>query len=99
MPVKRIKVIDIPMATRNRQSPLKLLQEWADVQAVLVGGLKPKEAVELTLSQNTLEKLRLKNATRLFAMLIKKKVRELKLEYDVWQQGGPNGKTIYIAGR
>lgn len=99
MPIKRIKAIDIPPAVRNRKSPLKELQEWHDVQAVLAGGLKPKEAVELTLSIQTLQRLNMKNATRIFTNMVKNKVAELKLDYDVWQQGGPSGKVIYIAAR
>ena len=99
MPVRRMKVADIPVATRNRKSPLKELPEWTDVQAVLAQGLKPAEAVELTLSTETLKRLKLKNATRLFCNIIKKHIRELKLDYDVWQQGGRDGKVIYIAGR
>lgn len=99
MPVKRIQAADIPPATRNRHSPLKEIPEWLDVQAVLAVGLKPKEAVVVELYPDTLKKLKLKNATRLFCNLIKKKVQELKLDYDVWQQGGRDGKAIYIAGR
>lgn len=99
MPIKRIKKEDIPAATRNRKSPLKELPEWHDVQAVLAQGLKPAEAVEITLSDRTLDRLKLKNATRLFVNIIQKKLKDLNLQYDVWQQGGKDGKIIYICGR
>lgn len=102
MPVRRIKKKDVPPATRNRESPLKKTPEWGDVLAVLAQGLKPHEAVEVSLAPESVAKLQLKNpsnATRLLRNLIRDKVKELKLQYDVWQQGGPGGTVIYIAGQ
>ena len=102
MPVKTIKKTDVPKPTRFRRTPLKETEEWADVQTILAHGLKRAEAVEITLSPKTTSELLdrgLKHPIRLLRNLIKTKVRELNLEYDVWQQGGRDGTVIYIAGR
>jgi len=109
MPVDKIKKGDIPGKTRNRSSPLKTVEEWKDVQAVLAAGLKPQEAVRVTLSPATLrlltvtikgKKVALKEPEKKFANLLRAHIRKLNLPYDVWNQSEPGGqKVTYVVGR
>lgn len=99
MPVKKIKRDTVPENFRVRMTPLKQTEEWSDVQAILAAGLKKAEAVEVTLNPATLTNIKIKNPVQSFRRMIAAKVKELGLEYDVWQHGGKSGTTIYIVGR
>lgn len=100
MPVRKIRKDAIPTRTRNRNHPLKMIDEWKDVQAVLAHGLKPQEAVQIILSPATVTRLKLKEPEKKFAALVREHVKRLGLAYDVWNQKDPDeSRVTYIVGR
>jgi hypothetical protein len=99
MPVKKIKKDKIPAATRDRRSALQDIQEWKDVLAILAVGLKPLEAVEVVIPPETITRIGIKNAVRIFTDLVRAHCRRLGLSYDVFQRRTEHGKCVYIVGR
>jgi len=96
-----VEVIDtrkaIPKATRKRHSALEDTKEWVYVMTKLQHGLKPNEGLRIVLSKETTEEV--KHAPRLFKKLVDRLMKELKLDYDVFQRGTTDEGTpiLYIA--
>ena len=97
MPVKLVEVKDIP---RKRFTGVKYYEqfpEWHDVKEILAMGLKPFEAVEVTMSQEMIKSG--KNAASNFALNLRRHCKKLHLDYDIRHTGDKSNGKIYLIGR
>lgn len=100
MPVKVIDIRrDIPRPSRKRKSAVEDTKEWQYVETKLRAGLKPYEGLQVILTNETLKKV--KNAPRMFQKRVQRYLKELNLEYDVFQRGTTEEGTpvIWVSGR
>lgn len=81
MPIKKSKIHNIPVSKRKRHNIIRESDEFLQLKTMLAHGLKPSEAVQVTLPADILKKR--KNAARLFKMLAVAYIKEMGLPYDV----------------
>jgi len=87
--------------SRFHWSPLYDTKEWKDVLKELDRGLKPMEALEVSLSEETVASLALKDPFQALFVALKRWVRAKKLPIDV-RVRNPLGETepkIFLEGR
>ena len=104
MPIKRIEAKDVPAVRGSWYSIIKDLPEWVEAMQILVTGLRPYEAIVITFSSGSLERLAksgLKHVTLGFGRLIKAYIKKKELNYDVRIKSGrkESDTEIYIIGR
>jgi len=97
MPVKKIRIDAMLPGIRDRASALRDSDEWKDVMAILQQGLKPAEAVDIRLGPEVLAKAKMKHPHRMFANMIRTKLKTLGLEYEVETRKTFEGPVVYIA--
>lgn len=101
MPVKRVKAVMVPKS-RFQNSFLYETREWKDTVREIGKGLKPQEALQVTLSPQTIAQLPLKNASRAFFVALKRYVERHELPIDVTaraREDGETGMDIWVVGR
>ena len=81
MPIKSAKIDDIPPQKRKVHNIIRESDEFLMLRTKLSHGLKPGEAIQITLPSEILRKR--KNAARLFKMLAVKDIKDMKLPYVV----------------
>lgn len=98
MPVKKMLAKDIPRG-RFQWSPLYDTREWKDaVKAAKT--MKPHEALEIELSQETLTSLPLQKPYEAMFIGLRRWIRRNKLSIDVQKRIDFGGVTkIYMRGR
>lgn len=100
MPVEVIDIRrDIPRPSRKRKSAVENTKEWQYVETKLRAGLKPYEGLRIVLTHETMKKI--KNAPRMRQKRIKRYLKDLHLEYDVFQRSSTEEGTpiIWVSGR
>jgi hypothetical protein len=86
MPVELIKQDAIPAKQqRHRPSVVERTKEWQQVMDYLHDGLPKKGALRIILSPETTKQL--KHAPVMFRKMLQKRLKEMKLEYEVFVQG------------
>jgi hypothetical protein len=79
---KKIKEADIPKRERKSESRFEKTPEWLAMKADIDRGLKPKDALRVTLTDADKLKYRITNR-RTVARFVKKYITEQGLPYDV----------------
>ncbi len=99
MPLRVVRLDEVPPATRNKKRRLETTEEWAQLRAKLMDGLRPYEAVYVTFDQDTLKKLGLKTAGRILLYMVKQFIRKANLQYDAWRYHSEGKEIVIVAAR
>jgi hypothetical protein len=82
MPYKKISLADAPKIHRNRPSRFESTQEWKMMRSDLEKGLKPKEALQITVTDQDKAKYGIQNR-RSIARFLQKYLDANKLPYQL----------------
>jgi hypothetical protein len=98
MPVELIKQDAIPAKQqRHRPSVVERTKEWQQVMDYLHDGLPKKGALRIILSPETTKQL--KHAPVMFRKMLQKRLKEMKLEYEVFVQGKEGEQPVLFITR
>jgi hypothetical protein len=97
MPVRMINFVKEPPPRnfRGGRTPIYQTEEWQDVTLALGSGLKPQEYISVSFPDTHQIHQQLKNPLTSMIHLLKKKVKELGLPYDVYERN----QVVYVVGR
>jgi len=97
MPIKRVRVIDIP-SFRDGKSRTLNFPEWRGLVKAIKNGIKPFEAIEIDLKETVdkiPEKMRPKNSNFNFCLQVKRYIKKEGLMLDCYTRAG----IVYVVGR
>jgi len=76
-------------------TPIHESEEWQDLVMALGAGLKPQEYIEIEIPRDHKLYKKMKYPIPAFYRLVQRKLKELRLPYDLYTRKD----TIYIVGR
>ena len=100
MPVERRSVAALPR-TRFQNSIFTETAEWKDAIREIEKGLSPQEVLQISLSEETIAKLSLREPVRSFYVTLRRYVKTHQLAVDVLSRvSNEDGRSsIWVVGR
>jgi len=98
MAIRIVNVQDVPKRKRNAVPRIMQTVDWKVALAKMAEGLKPQEAIMITLDQDEMAKLKIKSI-RTASRPIKRHMKTYGLPYSVTAKNTSEGGTIIIASQ
>lgn len=97
MPIKVATIDSLPRPTRKKRRALENSDEWLQLRAKLVDGIRPGEAVYITFTPQQRQQMQMKTAGRILLKMAKQHVAKLKLTYEVSRYHSNGEEVVVVA--